>query len=72
MNKQGLTMEKQGSEIKKLQRMMDPLRLSLQRYCDQAEQRSARLIEKQLQEQRQNNSAAGIRYFINSYFVLLY
>merc|ERR1711971_142255 len=56
LNKQNIILENQTKEIKRLHRMLDPLRLSLQSYTDQSESRIIRLQEKMLAEQREKNN----------------
>lgn len=56
LNKQNITLENQSNEIKRLHRMLDPLRLSLQRYTDQSESRIIKMQEKVITDQREKNN----------------
>ena len=56
INRQQMQMEEQNKEIKRLHRMLDPLRLSLQSYTDQSESRIIRMQEKIISDQREKNT----------------
>merc|ERR1712019_328040 len=56
LNKQNITLENQSNGIKRLYRMLDPLRLSLQRYTDQSESRIIKMQEKVIADQREKNN----------------
>merc|ERR1712038_252992 len=56
LNKQHITLDNQNNEIKRIYRMIDPLRLSLQRYTDQSESRIIKSQEKVIADQREKNN----------------
>jgi len=56
INTQSAILENQNSEIKRLHRLLDPLRQSLQKYTDQSENRIIKMQEKIIADQREQNN----------------